>query len=376
MAVPQTAKTLSWLLGSMTRSTKDNVFQKLWPLSICVLTTMAAFGADLALGELVAEATGALYIMAAALSAYVGGWLYGLLSIILSLLPNFWLYNSPHYSIAIGAYSWERVFVIACIGSTLVGVVARLRREKAALRSLNAELDERVRSRTADLEESNRQLEAFCYTLAHDLRAPLRAIEGFSHIAGENSEPITPETKRILLRIGTSASMMGRLIHDLLSYTQLHRTNIPLSKVNLEEVVQHVCEIVEPEVREKHAIIEVDPALPAVTANFVLLEQIILSLVSNALRFTRPNTTPKVRVNSERHKGMVRVVVEDNGIGIAPHHQERIFQPFHRLNPTEYPDGTGMGLALAKKGIERLGGSMGVVSELTRGSKFWIELPA
>jgi signal transduction histidine kinase len=241
------------------------------------------------------------------------------------------------------------------------------------LRTLNSELDERVRTRTADLEESKRQLEAFCYTLAHDLRAPLRAIEGFSQIAGEGD--LAPETKRTLARIGTSALTMGHLIHDLLSYAQLHRTEIPLSKINLQEVVQRVLQIVEPEVQEKRAIIKIDAVLPTVTANSVLAEQIILSLVSNALRFTRPNTVPEIRITSERHNGTVRLVIEDNGIGIAPQHQEKIFQPFHRLNPTELPDGTGMGLALAEKGVERLGGRLGVKSEPNRGSRFWIELP-
>ena len=375
MAVSQTAKPLSWLPGSMTRSTKDSASPKLSSLYVCVVTTLGAFGIDLALGTFASEATDTLYIMAAAASAYAGGWRYGLLSLAIGLMPNIWLHNSPHYSLAIVFFGWERIVMTTVIGAVLAWVVGRLHREQIALRTLNNELDERVRSRTADLEESNRQLEAFCYTLAHDLRAPLRAIEGFSHIAAENNESITPETKRTLARIGTSAATMGRLIHDLLAYTQLHRTEIPLSKVNLQDVVQRVLQILEPEIQDKHAAIKVDATLPIVTANFALMEQIILNLVSNALRFTRPGTPPKVHITSQRHKNMMRVTIEDNGIGIAPHHQEKIFQPFHRLSPTEHPDGTGMGLAIAKKGVERIGGRMGVDSEPDHGSRFWVELP-
>jgi signal transduction histidine kinase len=373
MAVSQTAKPMSWLPGSTPRSTKIRVSQKLPLFYVCVVTTVAAFGIDLALGTFASEATDTLYIMAAAATAYFGGWRFGLLSLALGLVPNIWLHSTPHYSLAIVYYGWERIAMNVAIGSVLAWVVGQLHREQIALRTLNSELDERVRTRTADLEESKRQLEAFCYTLAHDLRAPLRAIEGFSQIAGEGD--LAPETKRTLARIGTSALTMGHLIHDLLSYTQLHRTEIPLSKINLQEVVQRVLQIVEPEVQEKRAVIKVDAPLPAVTANSVLAEQIILSLVSNALRFTRPNTVPEIRITSERHNGTVRLVIEDNGIGIAPQHQEKIFQPFHRLNPTELPDGTGMGLALAEKGVERLGGRLGVKSEPNRGSRFWIELP-
>jgi signal transduction histidine kinase len=144
----------------------------------------------------------------------------------------------------------------------------------------------------------------------------------------------------------------------------------------MEEVVQRVLQILAPEIQQKQASIKVDGTLPTVTANFVLTEQIILSLVSNALKFSRPNIPPEVRISSERRNDMVRVTIEDKGIGIAPHHQDKIFQPFHRLNPIEIPEGTGMGLALAKKGVERLGGRIGFDSEPNRGSRFWIELPA
>jgi signal transduction histidine kinase len=373
MAISHSAKSLSWLSGSVTRLPKDSAPPKLASFYVCVLTTLVAFGVDLSLGTFASEATDTLYIMAAAATAYFGGWRFGLLSLALGLVPNIWLHSTPHYALAVVYYGWERIAMNIAIGSVLAWVVGRLHREQIALRTLNNELDEHVRSRTADLEESNRQLEAFCYTLAHDLRAPLRAIEGFSEIAAEGD--LAPETKRTLARIGTSALTMGHLIHDLLTYTQLHRTEIPLSKINLQEVVQRVLQIVEPEVQEKRAIIKVDAALPTVTANSVLAQQIILSLVSNALRFTRPNTVPEIRISSERHNGTIRLVVEDNGIGIAPHHQEKIFQPFHRLNPREHLDGTGMGLALAKKGVERLGGRLGVESEPNRGSRFWIELP-
>jgi signal transduction histidine kinase len=376
MAVSQTAKTVSSLPTLLSGSTKDRISTKLSALYICVVTTLAALGIDLALGTFASEATDTLYILAAAASAYYGGWRFGLLSIAIGLAPNIWLHSSPHYSLAIGFYGWERIVMNTGIGALLASVVGRLHYEQIALRTLNSELDERVRSRTADLEESNRQLEAFCYTLAHDLRAPLRAIEGFSQIASETNEPLSAETRQSLARVGTSAATMGRLIHELLAYTQLHRMEIPVAKIDMNEVVQRVLQILAPEIQQTHASVDIDGTLPTVTANFVLTEQIVLSLVSNALKFAPPNTPPEIRISSERRNAMMRVTIEDNGIGIAPHHQGKIFEPFQRLNPIEYPDGTGMGLALAKKGIERLGGSIGFESEANRGSRFWIELAA
>jgi signal transduction histidine kinase len=339
------------------------------------VTTAAALAIDYRLGTFATEATDAFYIMAAAASAFVGRWPYALLSIGLAVLPNAFLFNHPHYSLAIGVYGWEHVIVNAAISFALALLVSRLRTEQNALKSLNDQLEDRVEKRTADLEESNRQLEAFCYTLAHDLRAPLRAIQGFSQITvAEYAQRIGAEPTETLNRIATSAEMMGRLIHDLLVYTQLHRSEIPLGETNLQQVVERVLQILAPEIDQKHAIIEVIAPLPSVTANFVLAEQIVLNLVSNALTFTRDNVEPHVRIWHEHNSSSVRLSIQDNGVGIAPSYLRRIFEPFQRLN-LEKTTGTGIGLAFAKKGIERLGGKIGVDSTLNSGSRFWIELP-
>lgn len=376
MAVPQTHKPLAWLSGSLTGSRSNSaVLQKLRPLLVTILTTGVALGIDYGAGTFASEATDALYIMAASASAFAGRWPYGLLSVALGILPNLWLFNTPHYSLAIGVYGWEHIVITTVIACALALLVSRLRTEQTALKTLNDQLEERVEERTADLEESNRQLEAFCYTLAHDLRAPLRAIQGFSQITiAEHSQRIGPEPVETLSRISTSAEMMGRLIHDLLNYTQLHRAEIPLGETNLQQVVERVLQILAPEIRVVNATVELAAPLPSVFANSTLAEQIVLSLISNALKFTRKNIPPHVRIWCESTGTMVRLTVQDNGPGIAPHYVNRIFQPFHRLHLEKNP-GTGMGLAIAKKGIEHLGGKIGVDSEVNQGSRFWIELP-
>lgn len=376
MAAPQMHKPLAWLSNSMTGSrAKTAVSQKLRPLLVVLLTTGVAFAIDYGLGTFASEATDALYIVAAAASAYAGRWPYGLLSVLLGILPNVWLFNTPHYSLAIGAYGWEHILVTTVIACVLALLVSRLRTEQTALKSLNDQLEERVEKRTADLEESNRQLEAFCYTLAHDLRAPLRAIQGFSHITVvEHGQRLGPEPVENLTRISTSAEMMGRLIQDLLSFTQLHRAEIPLGETNLQQVVERVLQILAPEIRETNASVELAAPLPSVVANSTLTEQIVLCLISNGLKFARKNVPPHVRIWCESIDATIRLNVQDNGLGIAPHYINRIFQPFHRLN-LEKNMGTGMGLAIAKKGIERLGGRIGVDSDVNQGSRFWIELP-
>lgn len=375
MAVSQTQKPVAWLSRAIAGSAQSGLSRKLWPVFVTVLATGGALAVDYSLGTFATEATDALYILAASASAFAGRWRYGLLSVALGVAPNVFLFNVPHYSLAIGVYGWEHIIVTTLIAAALALLVSRLRSEQDALKSLNSELEHRVNTRTADLEESSRQLEAFSYTLAHDLRAPLRAIQGFSQITiSEYGQRIGPEPTDTLKRISTSAEMMGRLIHDLLSYTQFHRAEIPLGETNLQHVVERVLQILGPEIHDKHAVIEVATPLPCVTANFVVTEQIVLSLISNSLKFSRKDVAPTVRIWFESTDAKVRLFIEDNGRGIAPQYVDRMFEPFQRLT-VENNTGTGMGLALAKKGIERLKGTIGVHSELNRGTRFWIELP-
>jgi signal transduction histidine kinase len=377
MVVSQTARLLPWFSGSMTKfETTRSISQKLRPWFIVIVTTAFALAIDLAMGTFASEATDALYIMAAAAGAYAGGFRFGLLSIGFGLLPNIALHNSPHYSLAVGAYGWEHVSVTSVIAAALAYLVGRLRKEQHALQAFNNELEVRVSRRTAELEESNRQLEAFCHTLAHDLRAPLRAIQGFAQITlAENGDQISDDGKQIITRIGNSAEMMGRLIHDLLGYTQIQRSKVALMKTSLQEVVERVLAIVAPEIHVKNAVIEVDSPLPFVTSDSTLLEQIILSIVSNALKFSHENTPPHIHIRAESTKSTVRLLVEDNGIGIPPQYQEQIFGPFQRLDSRAKYPGTGMGLAIAKKSLERLRGTIAVKSLPGEGSCFSIELP-
>ena len=166
---------------------------------------------------------------------------------------------------------------------------------------------------------------------------------------------------------------MDKLIQDLLTYSRLTRDLMPIENVELAPLVAEVLDRFEEEFRESGAHVDVNGPLPPVLAHRIALYQVISNLVSNAVKFVAPGTRPKVRICAQKKRGRVRLWVEDNGIGIAGEHQDRIFGVFQRLHSlAEYP-GTGIGLAIVKRAVERMGGRVGVDSAAGKGSRFWIE---
>jgi len=229
---------------------------------------------------------------------------------------------------------------------------------------------------TSALQEANRAMESFAYSVSHDLRAPLRAMWGFAEALQEDyGEKLDEQGRRYTRSVMDAARRMDELIEDLLAYSRLSRVEMELSPVEMEatlhEVVEEVCT---GDTRCKRSITVTEP-LPSVIAHRLTLIQVLTNLLSNALKFVASGTRPQVRVFAEARDQSIRLWVEDNGLGIAPEHLQRIFMPFERLHgPASYP-GTGIGLAIVSKGMERVGGKVGVESELGRGSRFWIELP-
>lgn len=242
------------------------------------------------------------------------------------------------------------------------------------VRRLNDNLEQRVRERTASLEEMVRELDTFAYTVAHDLRAPLRAVHQYSDVLLEDcGDKLDPESRQNLVRIAQGAVRMDELIRDLLSYSRIARSDARLVAVDVRTALEAARASLEGDLRARNVRLEVQDNLPHVLADPVLLPQCIMNLLSNAIKFTPQEKTAQVRVSAERSDDHIRLVVEDRGIGIAREHQERLFRLFERLNPSAYP-GTGVGLAIVKKAAERMNGRVGVESEPDKGSRFWIEL--
>ena len=267
---------------------------------------------------------------------------------------------------------------------------ARLREQ---LQGYAAELEQRVADRTAALQEANEALEVFAYSISHDLRAPLRSIQGFAQALLEDyGDQLDAEGQDYAHHLDASAQQMTTLIQDLLDYSRLSSSDIQLNAINLELVVATVLVQLKVELQEKQAQVTVERPLPEVMAHSPTLVQAVANLVANAIKFVPSGVQPQVRVWAEEmgrkgdeenlsstpvpdHPETVRLWVEDNGIGIDPKYQERIFQVFERLHGVESYPGTGIGLAIARKAVERMGGRVGVESQLGQGSRFWIELP-
>jgi signal transduction histidine kinase len=168
---------------------------------------------------------------------------------------------------------------------------------------------------------------------------------------------------------------MDDLIRDLLDYARVNRAEIKQSEVDLDAVLDTVMESMSGDLRERKAVVERTRPLGTVMAHEPMLNQVITNLLSNAVKFVPREAIPKVAISSASRNGRVRLSFKDNGIGIAPEHHDRIFGIFERLNRSEDYPGTGIGLAIVRRAVERLGGSVGVESKPEEGSTFWVELP-
>lgn len=236
------------------------------------------------------------------------------------------------------------------------------------------EMEAVVDRRTAELRLSNTQLETFVYSIAHDLRGPLRAMQGFAQLlVQDHAASLNQQGCDYADFINTAAQTMDRLLADLLAFSRISQQTIELSRVSLESVLQSAIESCEREICESHACIEAIPPWSDVLAHIPTLRQVLVNLIGNAVKFVA-DQPPQVRLRcEERPDRVVRLWVEDNGIGVPAEFQTRIFQVFQRLHTTAYP-GTGIGLAIVQKGVERMGGRVGVESTSGEGSRFWIEL--
>lgn len=247
------------------------------------------------------------------------------------------------------------------------------RRAEEALRRQAAELEKRVEERTAQLLSANAQLEAFVYSVSHDLRSPLHGLQGLATALledyGDRLDDLGREYARTLV---DSARGMEMLVKNLLAYSLLGGD---LQPVDPEAVLQEVLGVLHAEISGRCGHVAIRSPLPAVLAHRSTLVHVFSNLVSNALKFMPPGLSPEIRIEAEERGPCVRLWVRDDGIGIAPEYHERIFKVFERLHTSEDFPGTGVGLAIVAKGVESMGGRVGVESEVGKGSSFWIELP-
>jgi PAS domain S-box-containing protein len=253
------------------------------------------------------------------------------------------------------------------------------KRRQEALRETEArfrtELERLVGERTASLQEAVTQMEEFSYSVSHDLRAPLRAMQGYATALLEDYRgKLDDQAQQYLQHIASAGNRMDRLTRDVLVYSKIPRTSFKLHPVDLEKLASEIVQQNLPD-QAKDASITIEKPLFPVLGNESLLTQSVSNLVDNAVKFFSKERPLHIRIWTERQEKQVRLWVEDNGIGILPEHQTRVWGMFERIHPQHLYEGTGIGLAIVRKSIERMNGTMGVVSDGTTGSKFWIQLP-
>lgn len=244
------------------------------------------------------------------------------------------------------------------------------------IRELNAELEKRVEERTAQLTAVNRELEAFTYSVSHDLRAPLRAVDGFSRILQEDyDDKLDDEGRRILKVIRESSQEMGRLIDDLLAFSHLGRREIQGQDTDMNklarEVVEELCADAPPEHRTE---IEVR-SLPIVRCDRSLVRQVWVNLISNAIKFSAKAEHPRVEIGAYPSAEGYVCYVSDNGAGFDMKYYDKLFGVFQRLHSSQDFPGTGVGLAIVQRVVSKHGGRVWAEGEVNRGAKFFFMLP-
>lgn len=262
---------------------------------------------------------------------------------------------------------------------------ASLAHAHAELERHSRNLEATVQERTTRLQEAVGELEAFSYSIAHDMRAPLRSMQGFSRLlVEEHGAALNDEAKSFLRRIVASANRLDRLIQDVLNYSRVVRGELRMEEVDTQSLVEDIIATY-PNLQPPNADVRIETALPRVCANPAALTQVVSNLLGNAVKFVGAGTLPQVRVSADsftaangsgRVEPWVRLHFRDNGIGIPGDVQQRLFAMFQRFHRPGQYEGTGMGLAIVRKAVERMGGRLGVESGEGQGSRFWVELRA
>jgi PAS domain S-box-containing protein len=251
------------------------------------------------------------------------------------------------------------------------------------LRKLNRELEQRVHERTAQLRERTvqleaaiRELEAFSYSVSHDLRAPLRHLSGFARLLKESAaESLDEKSMRYVQNIDEAAGLMGRLIDDLLAFSRTGRAEMARSRVSFDQLVSDVLESLQPDMQGRNIIWQIAP-LPEAEGDRAMLRLVLLNLIANALKYTRTRDEAHIEIGStENEQGESVYFIRDNGVGFDMQYADKLFGVFQRLHTEAEFEGTGIGLATVQRIINRHGGSVGAEGKVDGGATFFFSLP-
>ena len=395
----------------LTSEARANFSAYLVSLASVAIATVLRIGLDPFLGD---HHPFTLYFASVAIAAWYGGFVPAVVAIVVSYFAADWFFITPRFEINLPRQNLDEflalmAFVFSCFAIAITSAIMRralarsrmkqaelehevaereraeaaLQRAQAQLRQYASLLEHRVQERTAHLQETVHSLEGVCYHLAHDLRAPLRAMEGFTTILlREYSARLDATGAGYLEHISDASRKMDLLIHGLLEYGRMGHADFPLRAVDPRRVLDSVLERLAREISARSAEVVLGEYWPEVVANEELLEIVFENLISNALKFLPPGLPPRVRIQASvveetgPLREQVKFVIEDNGIGMPADQISRAFWIFERLHPRQDYPGTGIGLAIVSKAVERMDGRLGAESRANAGSRFWFELPA
>lgn len=285
--------------------------------------------------------------------------------------PSFWELYRGRILIALSLFTLQSLFI-----GLLLFERKRRQRAKEALDQLNTELEQRIATRTAMLDTKSRELETFAYSVAHDLKAPLRGIDGYSRLLLEDHrDSLNQEGRMFLETINNSSAEMSQLIEDLLDYSRLERRTVQTARIELRPLINTVVQAKQREALDRDIEFVVDVNGGAVLADPGGLSQSLKNYLDNAIKFTRDVANARIEVGSKETVNTCVVWVKDNGVGFDMAYCDRIFDIFQRLNRNEEYPGTGVGLAIVRKAMERMGGKAWAESEMGKGATFYLEIP-
>jgi light-regulated signal transduction histidine kinase (bacteriophytochrome) len=248
---------------------------------------------------------------------------------------------------------------------------------EAEVRRLNADLEHRVEERTAEMADAVKQLEAFSYSVSHDLKAPLRAISGYSKILLEDYGPrLESEAQANLNCIVTNARRMGQLIEDLLAFSRLGRNKMSSSMIDMDDLARSVLDNLQADAPERKVECSLQ-RLPPTRGDRAMIRQVLVNLLSNAIKFTKPAANASIEVGCSGHEADLNIYyVKDNGAGFDMRYSDKLFGVFQRLHSVREFDGTGVGLAIVQRIVQRHGGRVWAEGKVNEGATFHFTLPS